>query len=111
MCAPRTAMPTSRKECARVDDRKIMNAIFYVLRTGMSCRDLRYGPCTITADKAYDDKRRVNGSKNDGALPVIPSRSNATKKAHCPRRFYRQPHKIQKFLLPRQRLAVHCHEI
>lgn len=28
-------MPRSRR-CARVDDRKIMNAIFYVLRTG--CR-------------------------------------------------------------------------
>jgi transposase len=27
-------LPTSRKS-ARVDDRKIMNAIFYVLRTGM----------------------------------------------------------------------------
>ncbi len=38
-------MPRSRKS-ARTDDRKIMNAIFYVLRTGMPWRDLpeRYGP-------------------------------------------------------------------
>jgi transposase len=38
-------MPKSRKS-ARTDDRKIMNAIFYVLRTGMPWRDLpeRYGP-------------------------------------------------------------------
>ena len=38
-------LPKSRKS-ARVDDRKIMNAIFYVLRTGMPWRDLpaRYGP-------------------------------------------------------------------
>ncbi len=38
-------MPTSRKS-VRADDRKIMNAIFYVLRTGMPWRDLpeRYGP-------------------------------------------------------------------
>ena len=38
-------LPKSRKR-ARVDDRKIMNAIFYVLRTGMPWRDLpaRYGP-------------------------------------------------------------------
>ena len=37
-------MPKSRKS-ARSDDRKIMNAIFYVLRTGMPWRDLpeRYG--------------------------------------------------------------------
>jgi transposase len=32
-------LPKSRKS-ARVDDRKIMNAIFYVLRTGMPWRDL-----------------------------------------------------------------------
>src|SRR6202142_1591771 len=38
-------LPKSRKS-ARVDDRKIVNAIFYVLRTGMPWRDLpaRYGP-------------------------------------------------------------------
>ena len=38
-------MPKSRKS-ARADDRRIMNAIFYVLRTGMPWRDLpeRYGP-------------------------------------------------------------------
>jgi transposase len=37
-------MPKSRMS-ARVDDRRIMNAIFYVLRTGMPWRDLpeRYG--------------------------------------------------------------------
>src|SRR5262249_26434252 len=40
-------MPKSRKS-ARVDDHKILNAIFYVLRTGMPWRDLpeRYGPYT-----------------------------------------------------------------
>jgi transposase len=40
-------LPNSRKS-ARVDDRKIVNAIFYVLRTGMPWRDLpaRYGPYT-----------------------------------------------------------------
>ena len=32
-------MPKSRKS-ARADDRKIMNAIFYVLRTGMPWRDV-----------------------------------------------------------------------
>ncbi len=40
-------LPKSRKN-ARVDDRKIVNAIFYVLHTGMQWRDLpaRYGACT-----------------------------------------------------------------
>ena len=37
-------LPKSRRS-VRVDDRKIVNAIFYVLRTGMPWRDLpaRYG--------------------------------------------------------------------
>ena len=40
-------MPKSRKS-ARADDRTIMNAIFYVLRTGMPWRNLpeRYRPYT-----------------------------------------------------------------
>jgi hypothetical protein len=44
-------------------------------------------------------------------LPAIPSRRNATKKAYCPKRFYRQRHKIENFLLPLQGLAAHCYEI
>ena len=49
------AADDSRKS-ARADDRKIMNAIFYVLRTGMPWRDLpeRYGPYTT----AYTKSRR-----------------------------------------------------
>ena len=38
-CLLEPLMPKSRKS-ARADDRKIMNAIFYVLRTGMPWRDL-----------------------------------------------------------------------
>jgi transposase len=45
-------LPKSRKS-ARADDRKIMNAIFYVLRTGMPWRDLpaRYGPYTTAYNR------------------------------------------------------------
>ena len=45
-------MPKSRKS-GRADDRKIMNAIFYVLRTGMPWRDLpeRYGPYTTVYNR------------------------------------------------------------
>ena len=45
-------LPRSRKS-ARVDDRKIVNAIFYVLRTGMPWRDLpaRYGPYTTAYNR------------------------------------------------------------
>ena len=51
--------PKSRKS-ARVDDRKIMNAIFYVLRTGMPWRDLpeRYGPYTTAYNRFNRWSRR-----------------------------------------------------
>jgi transposase len=52
-------MPKSRKS-ARVDDRKILNAIFYVLRTGMPWRDLpeRYGPYTTAYNRFNRWSRR-----------------------------------------------------
>src|SRR5215471_12194720 len=52
-------MPKSRRS-ARVDDRKIMNAIFYVLRTGMPWRDLpeRYGPYTTAYNRFNRWSRR-----------------------------------------------------
>ncbi len=52
-------MPKSRKS-ARTDDRKVMNAIFYVLRTGMPWRDLpeRYGPYTTVYNRFNRWSRR-----------------------------------------------------
>lgn len=52
-------MPKSRKS-VRADDRKIMNAIFYVLRTGMPWRDLpeRYGPYTTAYNRFNRWSRR-----------------------------------------------------
>src|ERR1019366_777723 len=52
-------LPKSRKS-ARADDRKIMNAIFYVLRTGMPWRDLpeRYGPYTTAYNRFNRWSRR-----------------------------------------------------
>jgi transposase len=53
-------LPKSRKS-GRVDDRKIVNAIFYVLRTGMPWRDLpaRYGPYTTAYNRFNRWSRRV----------------------------------------------------
>ena len=48
-------------------------------------------------DKAYDSQKVRQQIKDEGALPVIPSRSNATKKAYCPKRFYRRRHKIENY--------------
>ena len=55
------------------------------------------GWVAITADKAYDSQKVRQQIKDEGALPIIPSRSNATKKAYCPKRFYRRRHKIENF--------------
>jgi transposase len=51
----------------------------------------------VTADKAYDSKTVRQQIKDDGAVPVIPSRSNARRKARCPKRIYRKRHKIANF--------------
>ena len=52
-------MPTARKT-ARADDRTIMNAIFYVLRTGMPWRELpeRYGSYTTVYNRFNRWSRR-----------------------------------------------------
>ena len=54
-------------------------------------------PLAITADKAYDSQKVRQQIKDEGALPIIPSRCNATKKAYCPKRFYRRRHKIENY--------------
>ena len=81
-------MPKSRKS-ARADDRKIMNAIFYVLRTGMPWRDLpeRYGPYTTAYNRFNRWSRRgvwkrifdTLASKSRDSLYLIDS---TTVKAH-----------------------------
>jgi transposase len=52
-------LPTQRKS-ARVDDRRILSAIFYVLRTGIPWRDLpdRYGPYTTAYNRFNRWSRR-----------------------------------------------------
>ena len=54
-------------------------------------------PLAVTADKAYDSEKVRQQIKDEGALPVIPNRRTATRKAYCPKRFYRRRHKIENF--------------
>jgi transposase len=54
-------------------------------------------PLAVSADKAYDSEKVRQTIRDDGALPVIPSRSNASKKAYCPKRLYRRRHKIENY--------------
>ena len=59
--------------------------------------DTPKSPLAVTADKAYDSQKVRQQIKDEGALPIIPNRSNATKKAYCPKRFYRRRYKIENF--------------
>ncbi len=54
-------------------------------------------PLAVTADKAYDSEKVRQQIKDEGALPIIPSRCTALKRAYCPKRFYRRRHKIENF--------------
>jgi Transposase DDE domain len=49
-------------------------------------------PLVVTADKAYDSEKVRQQIRDEGAVPIIPSRSNATRKAYCPKRIYRRRH-------------------
>ncbi len=51
----------------------------------------------MAGDKAFDSQTVRQHIKDEGAVPVIPSRSTATKKAYCPKRIYRRRHKIENF--------------
>ncbi len=46
-------LPNKPRGVARVDDRRVLNGIFYVLRTGSPWRDLpeRYGPYTTVYNR------------------------------------------------------------
>jgi putative transposase len=51
-------------------------------------------PLAVTADNAHDSAKVRQQIKVEGAVLVIPGRSNVVKKAHCPKRLYRRRHKI-----------------
>ncbi len=54
-------------------------------------------PLVVTGDKGYDSERIRRAIRDDGALPAIPSKSNALRKAWCPKRIYRRRHRIENF--------------
>ena len=54
-------------------------------------------PLAVTADKAYDSEKVRQQIRDEGAVPVIPSRNNATRKAYRPKRIFRRRHKIENY--------------
>ncbi len=57
-------LPTGGRGPKRVDDRRILNDIFYILRTGAPWRDLpkRYGPRTSVSEGAFFSSMRTCNS-------------------------------------------------
>ena len=55
---------------------------------------LSHGSASIAPPDSEKVRQQI---KDEGALPVIPNRSTATKKAYCPKRFYRRRHKIENY--------------
>jgi transposase len=51
----------------------------------------------VTADKAYDSRGVRREIRDDDALPVIPSRDDAERKAWCPKGIYRRRHRIENY--------------
>jgi len=90
-------LPNKPRGVPRVDDRRVLNGIFWVLRSGAPWRDLpeRYGPRTIVlADKAYDADRIRELIQEQGATPNIPPKSNRRWKPCFSKRLYRERNSI-----------------
>lgn len=56
-------LPNKPRGVARVDDRRVISGIFYILRTGAAWRDLpeRYGPPTPSTTATTGGPSRVFG--------------------------------------------------
>ena len=78
-------LPNKPRGVARVDDRRVINGIFYVLRTGSPWRDLpeRYGPRTTCYNRfvrwrkagVWDRMMDAITAAHDGDIQMIDSTS------------------------------------
>jgi len=66
----------------------------------------------VSMDKAYDVEKVRQNIKDEGNVPVIPSRSNATKHARCPKRIDDLRHKVENYFrdaIDWSRIAISFH--
>ena len=78
-------LPNKPRGVKRVDDRRVLNGIFWVLRSGAPWRDLpeRYGPCTTCYNRfnrwrkagVWDRLMYAITEAYDGAVQMIDSSS------------------------------------
>jgi transposase len=66
-------------------------------------------PLAVTADKAYDSEKVRQQIKDEGALPVIPSRSH--QESLLSQALLPPTPQNRELLLPHQRLAAHRHAL
>jgi transposase len=103
-------LPNKPRGVRRVDERRVLNGIFWVLRSGAPWRDLpeRYGPRTtcsstlvhapiVLADKAYDADRIRELIQGQGATPNISPKRNRRWKPCFSKRLYRERNLIERF--------------
>jgi len=57
-------LPNKPRGVPRVDDRRVLNGIFWVLRSGAPWRDLpeRYGPRTLATTASSDGEKQAYGT-------------------------------------------------
>jgi transposase len=102
----------------RVDDRRVLNGIFWVLRSGAPWRDLpdRYGPRTTCYNRfvrwrrsgvldrqmdattvACDGNAIRDLIESQGAVPNIPAKSNRKWKPRFSKTIYRERNQVERF--------------
>jgi transposase len=111
-------LPQKPRGVPRVDDRRVLNGIFWVLRSGAPWRDLpdRYGPRTTCYNRfvrwrrsgvldrqmdattvACDGNAIRDLIESQGAVPNIPAKSNRKWKPRFSKTIYRERNQVERF--------------
>ena len=111
-------LPNKPRGVPRVDDRRVLNGIFWVLRSGAPWRDLpdRYGPRTTFYNRfvrwrrsgvwdrlmdaitvACDSNAIRDLIESQGAVPNIPAKSNRKWKPRFSKSLYRERNQVERF--------------
>src|SRR5437762_14003491 len=102
-------LPNKPRGVPRVNDRRVLNGIFWVLRSGAPWRDLpdEFGPYTTLADRGYDaDWIRALAARK-GALANIPPRCNRSEPICFSPYLYRARNLVERFF----NKIKHCRRI
>lgn len=103
-------LPTKSRGVPRVDDRLVLNGIFWVLRSGAPWRDLltelRYNGMLL-ADRAYDSDAIRELARERGAWANIPPKRNRRNPICFSPHLYRDRNHVERFF----NRIKHCRRI